>query len=296
MVEVIADIIAHCPQCQLAQGAGKATHHAPIVPRDAVPPFARWHMDFIGEFPIHCTVAVDSATNWPISRALPEATGAAFATFLHEEITMRFHLILSDRGPNFITFNCVSPAPTENVRDLMVLSSKCSENTVQGQYVAWMSSSTDPFSQHAFEHIAQQVNGAPPFSRPPKPSDLRPQVEVRAQKLEELGRLREAAEQRSRVVSTADKERWDAKIEPKIFDVGDHVLIRHENKFGLEFNWFGPFKVIQRNLATGIYKLEHLDGSAYSTWVHTDKLIKARAEDISEPWNDPTTSRAKRAQ
>lgn len=67
-----------------------------MVPLETVPPFTRWHLDFVGELFTTARgnkwllVAVDSATNWPIARALPGATGKAIAKFLYKEIAMRF--------------------------------------------------------------------------------------------------------------------------------------------------------------------------------------------------------------
>ncbi|GJJ71948.1 hypothetical protein EMPS_04305 [Entomortierella parvispora] len=50
--------------------------------------------------------AIDHATNWPIARALPEATAEAVATFLYEEIVLQFGCpseIVSGRGANFMS-------------------------------------------------------------------------------------------------------------------------------------------------------------------------------------------------
>jgi hypothetical protein len=118
-------------------------------------------------------------------------------------------------------------------------------------------------------------------------SDPRIQADIRMKRLDELAKFREAAEKRAEMVSKEDKECWDSKIIPQIFDVGDHVLVRLEVKYGLDLNWFGPFVVIQRNLSSGIYKLTYPDGSAYISWVHTDRLTKATTNDVNAPWFQP---------
>jgi hypothetical protein len=127
-------------------------------------------------------------------------------------------------------------------------------------------------------------DGAPPILLDPSGSDPRIQAEFRSKRLDELGRFREAATKRAEMVSSADKERWDSKIVPQIFDVGDQVLIRLEAKYGLDLNWFGPFKVLQRNLASGIYKLSYPNGAPYQSWVHTDRLIQFTSDDVNAPF------------
>ncbi|KAG1251585.1 hypothetical protein G6F65_018287 [Rhizopus arrhizus] len=73
--------ISKCPQCQLAGPADKIKHHAPMKPLEVPPAFSRWHLDFIGELPSTkngnrwILMAVDYTTNWPIARALQNATG-----------------------------------------------------------------------------------------------------------------------------------------------------------------------------------------------------------------------------
>lgn len=84
--------LSSCQQCQLAAGAGKSKHHAPMIPSDVPSAFARWHLDFVGELPTTkrgnrwLLTAVDFATNWPIARAVPDATAEAVADFIYEEI------------------------------------------------------------------------------------------------------------------------------------------------------------------------------------------------------------------
>jgi hypothetical protein len=91
-----------------------------------------------------------------------------------------------------------------------------------------------------------------------------------------------------------DKQRWDQLITPHVFDIGDHVLMRHENKICLEFNWFGPLIVLQRNLDKGIYKLEYTDGFPYTSWVHIDRLTRAHSSDPPESWYKPAAARAQK--
>ncbi|KAG1001557.1 hypothetical protein G6F27_012762 [Rhizopus arrhizus] len=102
--------LSSCQQCQLAAGAGKGKHHAAMIPSDVPSAFARWHLDFVGELPTTkrgnrwLLTAVDFATNWPIARAVPDATAEAVADFIYEEIVMRFGCpaeIVTDRGANF---------------------------------------------------------------------------------------------------------------------------------------------------------------------------------------------------
>lgn len=55
-----------------------------------------------------------------------------------------------------------------------------------------------------------------------------------------------------------DKERRDAAVKnnkTQIFAVGDYVMLRHESKKGLEFNWMGPYRVLETIL------LQHLSDS-----------------------------------
>jgi hypothetical protein len=76
-----------------------------------------------------------------------------------------------------------------------------------------------------------------------------------------------------------DKAKWDAAMKnekAQTFEIDDYVLLRHENKKGLEFNWMGPYQVLKRNLDYNTYQITEVDGKVYSSWVHTDRLLPAK--------------------
>jgi hypothetical protein len=74
--------------------------------------------------------------------------------------------------------------------------------------------------------------------------------------------------------------------------VGDHVFLRHEDKYGLEYNWKGPYVVIGKKDEQNIYQLEHITGEPHPSWVHTDRLQRVYADTIDTPWYNPSVSRA----
>ena len=112
MNEDIKTWLGRCPECQLHFRKHTDVHHAPMKSLEVPPPFSRWHIDFVGELPTTkngnrwIIVAVDYNTNWPIARALKDATAPEIVKFLYEEIVMRFGCpveLVSDRGANFMS-------------------------------------------------------------------------------------------------------------------------------------------------------------------------------------------------
>ncbi|KAJ8657619.1 hypothetical protein O0I10_006684 [Lichtheimia ornata] len=83
-------------------------------------------------------------------------------------------------------------------------------------------------------------------------------------------------------------------MKPQVFNVGDYVLLRHENKFSLEYNWKGPYRILARNLDTHVYQIQDMQSNTYASWVHTDRLrpIHLHSSPPTQPWYDPTSSRA----
>ncbi|CAO3682154.1 unnamed protein product [Umbelopsis ramanniana] len=106
------------------------------------------------------------------------------------------------------------------------------------------------------------------------------------------GPVRASIEWKTKSVSARDKQRWDAKIKPLTLEIGDHVRMRKESKLGLEPNWLGPYVVVDRNLETHIYKLEHVLGEPYDSWIHVDRLRKMDPYSIDTPFYSPASTRA----
>ena len=276
-------------------------------------------------------VAVDYATNWTIARAVPDATGEAIANFIYEEIVLPFSCpaeICTDRGANFMSnilatylgrlrtnhvfTSAFHPRTNSKAERTNGILKQMLRKYAHGQIHRW-----DQFVEPALFACRirkHRTTGFSPYflvygQEPTLPGDFfRPFIsmadpvqEVPAAvqgRVPEVRRLREArALATARLESNAakDKVRWDAALKPQKFNVGDHVLMRHENKFSLEYNWKGPFLVLAANYDTNIYKLQDLNGKTYSSWVHTDRLRPIHLPSSappSEPWYDPTAARA----
>lgn len=329
--------LSHCQQCQLAAGADRNTHHSPMHLPPVPGPFARWHLDFIGELPTTANgnrwilVAVDYTTSHPIARAVPDATGEAIAKFIHEEIVMRFGCpaeIVTDRGANFMSkvlamylgriklrhdftsaFHARSNGKCERTNGIL---KPMLRKYVHGAIHRWdeflptavfacliRKHRTTGFSPYFLTYGQDPVLPGDPLSPfiVPDPDDGS-QEDVEQQRvggtLRELRSARQNAVIRTNSDRDKDKARWDLIMKRQVFSVGDFVLMRHENRFGLEYNWKGPYKVIAVNPDTDTYQVQTADGKPYASWVHTDRLRPVHVQDpstISAAWYDPTVAR-----
>lgn len=277
-------------------------------------------------------VAVDYATNWCCARAVPSATGEAIVDFIYEELVLPFgcmNEILTDRGPNFMStvladylgrlkvkhkftsaFHPRTNAKAERTNGIL---KQMIRKYVNGEIHRW-----DEFVQPALFSCRvrkHRTTGFSPFflvygQEPQLPGDhLRPFIfsslddsddtldqaaKGRVPAVRELRKVRAMAEQRLKDNAARDKTRWDLLMKPQVFAVGDHVLLRHENKFSLEYNWKGPYRILDRNLDTHVYQIQDMNGNTYASWVHTDRLrpIHIKSPIGNSPWFDPTASRA----
>ena len=93
----VSRFVSECPDCQRNKrdplGPKKEPLHPLPIPKHA---FSRWSLDFIGELPETETgnrwiiTGICHSTGWPIARATTDATEETVATFIYEEIFMRF--------------------------------------------------------------------------------------------------------------------------------------------------------------------------------------------------------------
>lgn len=327
-----------CSHCQLGSRAEKNVHHAPMKPLEVPAPFARWHLDFIGELPLTTNgnrwilVAVDYATNWPIVRALPDATGENIVKFLYEEIVLKFGCpqeIITDRGANFMSK--VLQQYTALIRTKHGFTSafhprsnaKCERfnQTFKNMLIKYAHGTVHSWDDYIEKALfacrvrKHDTTGYSPFYltygvHPVIPGDTsKPFIaeltendpELLAENaMDHLRKLREArnnATEEMKKQAIRDKAKWDAAMGNRltqVFGVGDYVLLRQENKRGLEYNWMGPYKVLARNLDFNTYKIQEVDGKIYNSWVHTDRLkpVKTMESNISQSWYIPRTARA----
>ena len=107
----VTNFIGRCDHCQRT-GAPSFRNHWPLTPIIPLAPFEKWGIDYIG--PINpmsarkrrfIIIATDYATKWVEARATIKNDALMAASFLFEEIMMRFgHSLelVSDRGKHFL--------------------------------------------------------------------------------------------------------------------------------------------------------------------------------------------------
>ncbi|KAG1106818.1 hypothetical protein G6F42_016601 [Rhizopus arrhizus] len=270
--------------------------------------------------------AVDYLTNWPIAKSVPVASMEAVADFIYEEIVMRFGCpseIVTDRGANFTSglvaaytkrvginhklTSAFHPRTNSKVERYNGVIKQMLRKYVNGAIHRW-----DDFVNAALWASRIRVHSTTGFSpyylvygrEPRLPGDvLRPYItkemlldkrtvaDLTSRELELLGQHRAAAEFRLKAMGEADKKRWDAKIKPTNFEIGDMVMLTHEGKFGLEPRYKGPYIVTKIFPDFGTYQLETIAGEPLQSLVHVDRLKAAKGDKPTEPWYDPTTSR-----
>lgn len=104
----IKKMVNECHPCQLVKPGSHSV--APLHPLSPARPFKHWGIDFISQMLLtkngnHWIITtINYGTNWPIAKALPDATAESVATFLYEEVFLQFGCpseIVSNHGSNF---------------------------------------------------------------------------------------------------------------------------------------------------------------------------------------------------
>jgi transposase InsO family protein len=332
MLSEVPRWIQACPRCQL-NGKKDQKSHAPMHPLTVPPAFSRWHLDFIGLLPTTThgnrwiITAVDYTTNWPIARAVPDATAEVVADFIHDEIVMRFGCpseILTDRGANF-TSHLLS-AYMKKIKSKHLLTSayhprtngKCERlngilKTMLRKYVNGALHRWDDYLHAALWACRirrHRTIGFSPFyltygRHPRLPGDTdRPYIDsttrqdprtiadMTARELEKLGQDRAAATHRMKAMAAKDKTQWDKTIKQTSFEVGDAVKLTHEGRYGLEPKFKGPYIVTRCFPDYDTYQLETIQGAPLTSLVHADRLMPVVGDHtLTTPWYDPTAAR-----
>jgi hypothetical protein len=111
MLKDIKNFIASCDPCQ-KRNIMTRPPQAPLLPiAPGRRPFSKIHIDKLGPFKTsasgkkHIVVAVDTLTKFVIAKAIPNGTAQEIATFLWNDVFLRFGKVenmISDRGKEFI--------------------------------------------------------------------------------------------------------------------------------------------------------------------------------------------------
>ena len=111
MIRDTKTFVGSCDQCQRA-GAPSFKNHWPLTPIIPLAPFEKWGVDFIGPInPVtarkkkYIILATDYATKWVEAKATRRNDALTAATFIFEEIMMRFGHpleLVSDQGMHFL--------------------------------------------------------------------------------------------------------------------------------------------------------------------------------------------------
>lgn len=325
--------LSRCPACQLCSrkpGAHQDVMHPLAVPHaferwhidfvgqlPTTPSGNKWLI-----------TAVDYTTNRPIARAMPVASKEAVADFIYEEIVMKFGCpieMVSDRGANLTSGLVEEYLKRIGVKHKLTSAFHARSNgkveryngiikTILRKYVLGDITLWDQYINPALWATRIRVHSTTGFSPfyltygrdPHLPGDplipfvsedcLRDETAIAyhtARELTALGQHRAAAEARLKVRSEEDKIKWDLAMKGVDYEVGDLVMLTHEDKFGLEPNYKGPFIVTEVFEEYGTCRLETMAGQKLDTLIHKDRLKHAKGDVPDQAWYDPTSSRRK---
>jgi transposase InsO family protein len=327
----VQDYLKTCPECQVQGKRLKNRTYEnmhPLVTPSSVPkPFERWSLDFIGVLPTTknknrwVLVATDHATNWPIAKAMPEATTEAVANFIYHEIMMQFGCpreILTDRGSNFMANVLNRYLETQNIKHLRTSAYHPRTNgkterfnqlfeSMLAKYVGKVTHRWDEYVDQALfacrirEHSVTKkspfylVYGKEPIipgdtTYPFLYEDNRDPIvadQLADKVAEELGFQRfKAAERQIHAAQTMQK-RWNEKVKERPLKQNDIVLIRNEQRKKFEAQWLGPYKIVY-TAPNGTYRLADLQGNLKQDLVNGDRIKLAYLPAKSQAkWTDP---------
>ena len=316
--------VKHCPNCQLASSSNEPHANTPIRPVPSVAqPFERWGIDFIQNLAEtkqgnkHILTAIDYATRWVVTKAVPTQDTATVGIFLYE-LMMNYgcpYEIFTDRGSYFISAGLrqfeelqgirhhastpYHPQTNGMVERMHAMIGHALTTLTTGRPDRW-----DEFlaqTTFALRVRKHAVTRKSPFYllygvEPRLPGDSGPLLEnmapldeierteqiaeETARSLEALGDARGAAYQRSTAQAEAMRKRnnWDPASDDYYFKIGDMVKLKNHGKWKFEFSWKGPY-IIQNVGHPGTYWLIDPTGRRLDSTVNESHLA---------PWLHPT--------
>ena len=301
MYREVENYIKSCDTCQRLGNKKKIEQLHPIEVGNV---FDRVGIDIVGPLPVtsnenrYIIVAVEYLTKWPEARAIKDIKANTVAQFIYEDIICRHgapKVLLSDRGTSFV--NSVVKALCDTMKTAHVLTTayhpqtnglterfnKTLCETLNKFVLQHEKSEWDQFVPAALFAYRTKIqsstkftpffllygrNEETPLSRKtnPEEDDLEWNLEEHVNLItERLHHVHMTAKQNINKAQTDQKNRYDKKIKPVQFKIGEQVLLReshHENVHGDKFRekWSGPYEIFQ-TWKHGVYKLREKDSA-----------------------------------
>ncbi|KAH9244974.1 hypothetical protein BASA81_017581 [Batrachochytrium salamandrivorans] len=230
----------------------------------------------------HIVTAIDYATRWVVARAVPSRDSVTVANFIYE-LMMNYGSpfeLFSDRGSSFISEGIREYEKLQHIRHhattpyhpqtngmverMHATMGHAITTLTQGRPDRWDESTTNSVctsSQEARRHKEVALLSLV-WGRAKTPGDDNPIPEMMAP-LDEIERMEERAEHTARNFDDLGMERaaayhrsvaqakamrlrnkWDPESTDYYFKIGDWVKLKHHSKTKFEFDWKGPYHVV----------------------------------------------------
>ncbi|KAH6581810.1 hypothetical protein BASA61_008882 [Batrachochytrium salamandrivorans] len=231
----------------------------------------------------HIVTAIDYATRWVVARAVPSRDSVTVANFIYE-LMMNYGSpfeLFSDRGSSFISEGIREYEKLQHIRHHATTPYHPQTNGMVERMHATMGHAITTLTQgrpDRWDEYLQQtvfalrvrkhaVTKKSPFYllygvEPRLPGDDNPIPEMMAP-LDEIERMEERAEHTARNFDDLGMERaaayhrsvaqakamrlrnkWDPESTDYYFKIGDWVKLKHHSKTKFEFDWKGPYHVV----------------------------------------------------
>ena len=301
MYKEIENYVKSCDTCQRLGNRRKTEQLHPIEVGSV---FERVGIDIVGPLPVtssgnrYIIVATEYLTKYPEARAIKNIQANTVAQFIYEDIISRHgapRVLLSDRGTSFV--NSVVKALCDTMKTAHVLTTAYHPQTnglterfnktlcetlakyvIQNNKVEW--DQMVPAALFAYRTKIQKSTKFSPFfllygrneetpltrKSHPEENDFEWDLEEHVKLItERLHHVHMIAKQNINKAQIDQKERYDKKVKPIQFKIGEQVLLReshHENVHGDKFRekWSGPYFVHQV-WKNGVYKLRETEST-----------------------------------
>ncbi|KAI3642374.1 hypothetical protein MP228_011929 [Amoeboaphelidium protococcarum] len=259
----------------------------------------------------HIITAIDYATRWVVAKAVKFRDSDTVADFLYNDIFMNYgapYEILSDRAKSFLADGIAKYERMQGVRPIATAPYHPQTNGMVERMHSMLNHAittlTNGRPERWDEYLKQALFGIrcrthavtkkSPFymlygveprllgdSRPPEctlqPLDeieqLEEKGEIMARTFEAMGDSRAAAYERSKTQAESMRRRHnlDPNAPEYYFKIGDWVKLKHHSMNKFEFDWKGPYHVVDVGFP-GTYWLMSPDGTRFDATVNERDL------------------------